>query len=208
MVRRVANVAEAIRVVGAWPETCCDNSLENLGRHDSYTWLGPGWGRVSAAPFSGQKGNTSEGGIRVPAFVYRAGATFASDISREPATVLDILPTILEIASVGELRGSASDRRLPGTSLLPFLRGESDFIHLPQHALGWELSDRRAIRQGRWKLLWDPGMTAEKHWALFDIENDPGEKEDLSSSQPERYQALLEQWEAYRRENGVFVPDP
>src|SRR5690606_5790811 len=54
----------------AWAESCCDNSLNNMGAADSYLMLGPSWARVAMAPYRMFKGFTSEGGIKVPAFVH------------------------------------------------------------------------------------------------------------------------------------------
>src|SRR5690606_6166718 len=46
-----------------------DNSLENLGRPGSAIWYGPRWAQAATAPSRLVKGFTTEGGIRVPAFI-------------------------------------------------------------------------------------------------------------------------------------------
>src|SRR5690606_23127852 len=47
-----------------------DNSYENMGRPGSYVMLGPSWARAITGPFRLFKGFTSEGGVRVPAFLH------------------------------------------------------------------------------------------------------------------------------------------
>jgi arylsulfatase A-like enzyme len=84
--------------------------------------------------------------------------------------------------------------RLPpdGLSLLPRLRhGEA----LPPRPLYWRHQERRAMREGRWKLL-DPGDAAAE---LYDLETDPGESRDLAAAEPARLAAMqvaLDRWDA------------
>ncbi len=46
-----------------------DNSLENIGRANSYVWYGPRWAQAATAPSRLYKAFTTQGGIRVPALV-------------------------------------------------------------------------------------------------------------------------------------------
>ena len=82
--------------------------------------------------------------------------------------------------------------------------------------MGWELFGRRAIRRGDWKIVWEPaGIPWEPReldvpvdkWRLYNVEEDPGELNDLSSDQPEKLEELVREWEVYARENGVVLPD-
>ena len=57
-----------------------------------------------------------------------------------------------------------------------------------------------AARSQRWKLVqpegWSPGPPPENpHWALYDIEADPGEQKDLSEKNPEIVQRMKEAYE-------------
>ncbi len=47
-----------------------DNSLDNIGRANSYVWYGPNWAQVATAPSRLFKAFTTEGGIRVPALLH------------------------------------------------------------------------------------------------------------------------------------------
>jgi arylsulfatase len=56
-------------------EDCCssfassyDNSLENIGAHDSFVAYGQGWAEAGMAPFRGVKSAMAEGGVRVAPF--------------------------------------------------------------------------------------------------------------------------------------------
>lgn len=46
-----------------------DNSLENLGNHNSFVWYGTQWAGAATAPSRGVKTFTTEGGIHCPCIV-------------------------------------------------------------------------------------------------------------------------------------------
>ena len=98
---------------------------------------------------------------------------------------MDILPTIAEAI------GAAPPRGLEGTSLWPVFRGEK----LAERSLFWDRGRQRAVRRGRWKLLFGQKGKAQ----LYDLEADPGEKADLAAQKPElatELRALHYQWRA------------
>ena len=103
-----------------WSKVCCDNSYENMGAAGSYLMLGPGWTRAAMAPFRMFKGFTSEGGVRVPAIISFPEKFKHSRLFSGIATILDITPTILEIAGI-----EPAAAQLDGQSLLPMLRGDA-----------------------------------------------------------------------------------
>ncbi|EXJ69786.1 uncharacterized protein A1O5_06857 [Cladophialophora psammophila CBS 110553] len=94
-----------------------DNSYENIGSWNSFTWygqLGPLWAQASTAPSRLFKCYPSQGGILVPCIVKPPARTFLPSFSpgsfnRSFATVMDFAPTFLELAGVG--LPSASERR-------------------------------------------------------------------------------------------------
>ena len=75
-----------------------DNSLENFGRPGSFIDHGRGFGEAATAPFKHQKGSLDEGGLRAAAFVHYPAAVEAGDVSNAFMTMMDFLPTFLEIA--------------------------------------------------------------------------------------------------------------
>ena len=69
----------------------------------------------------GNKGTIYEGGLRVPAIIEWPEKIKPARITSHPASVLDILPTILEITGTTY---PAPQRPLDGTSLVPLFQRE------------------------------------------------------------------------------------
>jgi arylsulfatase len=184
-----------------------DNRLENIGRPNSYVWYGPRWAQAATAPSRLFKTHTSEGGIRVVAFLSHAG--FARQgISHDFATAMDVTPTLLDLAGVAHPGAAWRGRDIVGMrgrSLVPYLRGEADVVHTEATATGWELFGRCAIRRGDWKALLVPPPDGPGHWQLYDLSRDPGETNDRAADEPRRLAALIADWEDYVRETGVLI---
>lgn len=182
-----------------------DNSLENVGRGNSYVWYGPRWAQAGTAPSRLYKAFTTEGGIRVVAFAHHA-ALDRRGVGDAFATVMDVVPTVLELAGVEHPGTHWRGREIAavkGRSLLPYLRNEADAVHDATHVTGWELFGRRAVRQGDWKAVFIPAPVGPGVWQLYDLARDPGETQDLAEAEPARLQTLLAHWETYVEENGV-----
>ena len=78
-----------------------DNRFENFGRPGSFIDHGRGFGEAATAPFKYQKGDLTEGGLRAAAFIHFPRRVPEDRISDAFITVMDILPTFLEIAGSG-----------------------------------------------------------------------------------------------------------
>lgn len=192
-----------------WVPATFDNRLDNMGRVDSYVWLGVGWAQATVSPFRIYKSFTTEGGIRTPAIVYSSAGRFRPDRKDAVMTVRDIAPTVLELAGVehpGTSHAGRDVHPMSGRSALPYLTGAADTIHADA-PIGWELYGNRALIKGDWKavLIWPPEGDGE--WRLFNIKDDPSETVDLSGREPERLAELVDAWAAYAEENGVVVMD-
>jgi arylsulfatase/uncharacterized sulfatase len=61
--------------------------------------------------------------------------------------------------------------------------------------------------QGDYKLVVNQPPVGDGQWRLFNIVGDPGETQDLASSEALRFQHMLSRYEHYRRDNNV-VPVP
>jgi arylsulfatase len=185
-----------------------DHRLDNLGSATSYVNYGRNWASVSATPFYRHKATAFEGGIHVPAFVHYPRRVAAGARCDATATVMDLFPTFLALAGTRHPGRSYRGREvLPpqGVSLLPLLFGEAEAVHPADHLFGWELYGHRAVRRGRFKLVWDQAETpAERRWRLFDLAEDPFEQHDLSVDDPDRYAEMSRGWELYEHENGVI----
>lgn len=192
-----------------WVPANFDLSYENMGREDSYVFVGPGWGQASTTPLRLFKAYLTEGGIRVPAIISYPGMRGAGTYTRTPALIQDLMPTFLEFASTehpGTDYKGREVRRISGRSLIPLLEGEVDAVYGPGDALGWELFGHRALRQGDWKVLWADGKNGSDTWQLFNLADDPREVVDLAAENPEKLQQLVALWEQYARDNNVILP--
>jgi arylsulfatase A-like enzyme len=177
-------VIEALAVNGLADDTIVVFTSDNGGERFSDNW-----------PFNGRKTELLEGGLRVPAIVRWPGVTPAGAQSDALAMTMDWLPTFLAAA------GGAPDAAFPsdGIDLLPALEASG----LPERALFFRLSnhDQRAARRGRHKYLRIAGNEF-----LFDVVADPMERANLKDRQPQRFAALLGDWDRWNRT--MLPPDP
>ena len=103
--------------------------------------------------------------------------------------LLDIFPTLGELAGVAALEGSE------GLSLVPVLRGEKAAVRDSIFTAYAKL--QRAVRDERWKLIVYPPINKTQ---LFDLLTDPAETRDLAgdsayAGEVRRLTALLREWQ-------------
>jgi arylsulfatase len=202
-----------------WVEQCCDNSYENMGAATSYIWYGPNWGRAGLGPWRMFKGFTFEGGIKVPAFVHYPKLPTRGTVERNFLTVMDVMPTLLQIADVKEPGPRYKGRDIvpmQGRSMLALLEDKASFVHDDDHVVGWELFGKRGLRRGEWKLVYQPyhkdsisnlDRIESDTWLLFNLKQDPAEVHDVSAEHPEMLREMIALWQDYARNNGVIIPD-
>jgi arylsulfatase A-like enzyme len=147
------------------------------------------------SPLRGDKGQTLEGGIRVPFLVSWPGKLPAGKTYSRPVSALDILPTACAVA------GLTSDTGLDGVNLLPHLT--ADNASAPHEVLYWRFGPQKAIRLGRWKLVDWRDFEAKRNsgWQLYDLENDISEKVNLAASHPQLVAKLSSDWDTWNRGN-------
>lgn len=185
-----------------------DLSAANIGRRGSFSAIGPGWASAGASPLSGYKFSAAEGGLRVPLIVAWPGnkAIRAGAVNGGLAHVTDILPTLAELAGVADHGGSWQGKNVEpvtGRSLVPMLGGAAGSVH-GDDPLGYELSGNSALFRGDYKLVRNLAPTGDGKWRLYDLKNDPGETRDLSAAEPERFEAMMADYRAYAKANGVL----
>ncbi len=195
-----------------WIDETFDNSFDNIGKINSYVYLGPHWARASTAPMRMFKGFSSDGGLKVPAIISYPGKleTRAGTFNNQFTTVLDLPATFLDIALAKHPGTSYKGRQVhpyTGVSMLPFLNGESETVHEPDDVVAWELNDSRAVRKGDWKIILIPGRFGTGDWELFNIKNDPAERNDLSEAEPEKRNEMVAEWEKYASANGIIIAE-
>jgi arylsulfatase A-like enzyme len=139
----------------------------------------------SAGPLNGRKGTYYEGGIRVPFILRWPGRLLAGETDDRPVISMDLFPTFCSVAGTTVPDGTVTD----GVDLLPFLEGSSPNQEYPHNVLYWSRGTQGAIRKGDWKLV----VNEESH-ELYNLDDDLGEKTDLSSSKPQLAKALLKEY--------------
>ena len=110
---------------------------------------------MANTPFRRHKTWVHEGGIATPLIVHwPKGIAARGEIRRhDPGHVIDLVPTILEVAGRLELSRRGKARPVParpGSSLVPSFTRDGTVRH---HDLWWEHEGNRAIRVGDWKLV-------------------------------------------------------
>ena len=196
-----------------WADKTFNLELDNMGRRNSYVWAGPNWAHVSAAPYRLAKFFTTEGGIRVPALIYHPRLASGGRVLPAFANLFDITPTLLDLAGVKHPGTQYAERAIyaptKGRSMLPLLAGDVSELHGPNDTFAWEIFNRRAVREGNWKILWmnQPWGKGLGQWSLHNLSNDPAEQNDVSEKYPGVVADLIAEWNSYVAENGV-VPAP
>lgn len=186
-----------------------DNSFENMGLKGSYLYLHYGWARVGNAPFKGIKMHVNEGGLRVPALARYPRRIAAKGRSDELLSVMDVTPTLLELAGTehpGDRYRGREVFPMMGRSILPVLTGTKQFVRDPSDTIAWETWGERAIVSREWKAMMAPAPHGNGSWQLFNLKEDPGENKDQSTTRPEKLRELVGKWDDYARDVDVVLP--
>lgn len=158
---------------------------------------------TSNLPLRGGKGWMYEGGVRVPMIVKWPGQGKKGAVCNEPVISTDFYPTILAMAGLPSLPRQHMD----GVSLAPALKGEpfargAIYWHFPHYSNHGMQSPGGAIRLGDFKLLeYYENNTVQ----LFNLKEDPGERNDLAKMNPEKAAELLARLQTWRKEVSAQV---
>ncbi|MEM9365212.1 MAG: sulfatase-like hydrolase/transferase [Planctomycetota bacterium] len=154
----------------------------------------------------GRKGANWEGGIRVPGIFVWPGHVGAGRVSKEPAGIVDILPTVCSLVGVEP----PPTRHLDGSDLASILQGTPEAF-TRQQPLFWHLQRSQpivAMRDGKWSLVahrdytmpndnlfqesWIPLIKAGgyRDYHLFDLEKDRSQTTNLADRFPETLERM------------------
>jgi arylsulfatase len=178
-----------------------DNVLAELGGSKSFIVPSPGWGNVSAVPFRGFKADSFDGGTRGAAFVHYAKSAAKGRRTDCLYSVMDIAPTILEMADApypSTYQGKPNSP-MDGISMANIFKG--DFSCDKNRSIGFELNGIKAVRKGDFKISQAPNLG--NHLGLYNVALDPFEQKDLSTTSPAKYREMLDTYQSYAKRVGV-----
>jgi arylsulfatase A-like enzyme len=149
------------------------------------------------APLRDRKSTLWEGGIRVPMILRWPGVLPSNKTSAQAAITMDLTATILAITATAV----PPTHKLDGIDLMPILTGRAAAA---ERELFWRRPRpllQRAVRSGKWKLVWEGTRLY-----LFDLANDPGERNDLTGAHENLVRKLRSDIEAWEKD--VDAPNP
>jgi arylsulfatase len=219
MDREIGRMVGQLKAMGAYENTliffASDNGasaeiMVRSGGHDpdappgsaaSYLCLGPGFSSACNTPFRRHKTWVHEGGISTPLVVHwPAGIKARGEVRKTPAHVIDIVPTILEVAGIekpAKWEGEAIPQA-PGKSLVPAFGRD---LLVKRDFLWWLHEENRAIRVGDWKLVAAEGDP----WELYDLSDDRSETRNVIREHPEKAKKLEGLWNRQLEETSKLV---
>ena len=163
------------------------------GGPNSNLYLGMNWAALTNTPFRRFKHFIHEGGIATPLIAHwPRGIRRKNALERQPGHLIDVMPTILDVAGVSYPR-MFKDRvvqPMEGVSLRPAFTGRRITRTQP---LFWEHEGNRGIRSGRWKLV----SRYPDGWELYDMTADRVERHDLAARHPAIVRRMAAQWDAW-----------
>ncbi|WP_087016257.1 sulfatase-like hydrolase/transferase [Thaumasiovibrio subtropicus] len=148
------------------------------------------------ADLRGFKGDSYEGGIRVPYILHWPNEVPAGLKYEKPVMSLDIAPTITR-----HLTDDGPQHPYDGVDLIPFLKGEN--TARPHEWMFFRYVHDIAYRKGDWVITWnDQHKIAgerrnnrelpmeEQQLMLFNLADDVSQQQDLRASHPEKFAEL------------------
>ena len=208
------HVVELLKKKNMWDNTIFIVSADNGGA----ACMGSNY------PLKGSKGTFFEGGVRALAF---ASGGLLPESMRGKSTdgfihVADWYTTFCKLAGMDSDDSGTGKFPVDGLDVWPILTGSSVTTQHEEIVLGFNYTGKGAIISGNYKLIvgsqgtncdnvmWSPldypcsnGPTGEDcdPYCLYDIVNDPQEKQDLSGKSPDMLKQMLAKYNAYSKES-------
>ena len=202
MDKSLGDIMDHLEILGVAEDTL----IFFLGDNGSDAPLGGTHKVASSAPLLGKKATHYEGGMRVPFIAAWAKANAANieqqrlpiaqgRIQAQLGTIMDLYPTILEVAGATNPAGHIYD----GYSLSKLLCGQSDEAHPDVFLMHFPHAHRSkyftSYRNGDWKLVYHyfPEMNKQSsHYELFNLKDDFAESQNLADSNPKKLHAMVQ----------------
>ena len=193
--RGVGELVKALKANNQYDNTLIVFLSDNGGRTDE---------GANNFPLRGVKGDTFEGGFRVPMFFHWPNQVPAGKRFDYPVSSLDFYPTFVSLAKAQ----LPKDKQLDGKNIWnDVLKGSNsrkgEMIFAMRHRSG--ISDV-GVRQDEWKAT----KAYNGGWKLYNINNDIGETQDLSKQFPKQLKTMVEgakNWSKKHTEPLWFDPE-
>lgn len=172
------------------------------GGEDTFMSYGLPWANVSNTPFRLFKHWVHEGGIATPLIVHWPAVVQKGGrvVDGPPLHVIDVMPTLLDIAGVPypDHRSGVRTTPLAGESFLPLLEGGRFERRRP---IFWEHEGNCAVRRGEWKLV----SQYPSKWELYNMSDDRTELRDVADSNRTIVRELEEEYREWACRCGVLL---
>jgi arylsulfatase A-like enzyme len=177
----IGRVLQALRASGLDRNTLVIFTSDNGGERFSYNW-----------PFTGQKMDLHEGGIRVPAMVKWPGMTRPGTTSDHPVITMDWTATMLLAA------GATPDPNYPldGEEQSGILVGQQ---YIADRTFFWRTRRQGAMRSGKWKYIREG-----KSEFLHDLKVDEREQANFADEQPLKLAELRKRFNNWESQMMVY----
>ena len=162
------------------------------GTAETYLCLGPGWGNASNTPFRRYKIWNHEGGISTPLIAHwPQGIRERGVLRKTRGHVVNLVPTLLEMAGLPLEPITQDAPPLPGRSLVPSFNKEIETLH--EEPLYFSHSGNRGLIHNNYKIVSSP--QDGNVWELYDLDKDRGEMSNLADTKPDMLAKMIHEWE-------------
>lgn len=187
------------KIMKALRENGLDKNTVVIFTSDNGPWLNYGNHAGSTGGLREGKGNSFEGGQRVPCIIRWKGVTPEGVVCNKLTSTIDLLPTIANICGT-----KLPTKKIDGVDILPLLKGNMDATPRKYFYYYYRRNNLEAVRRDDWKLVLPhegrtyegqlpgndgfPGKAPENHpfpLALYDLRRDPSERYDVKELYPE-----------------------
>ena len=175
----IGQVVSALKAAGRYDNTLIIFTGDNGGNLDD---------SADNRPLRNGKQSMYEGGLRVPTTATWPAVIKPGTSTQVPCMTMDILPTLIDIT------GKGGGGKLDGRSLLPLLKGDTTapperplYFVRREGGMRHGGSAYHALRLGDWKMLRN---TPYEPWQLYNLREDPAERNDHAASHPAILQRL------------------
>jgi len=165
--------------------------------------------RRNNKPLSGSKATIMEGGMRVPCVMRWPAQIPAATNCDEVCSTMDLLPTFAKLAGTTK----PNDRIIDGKDILKLMQSKKGAKSPHKAFYYYFMSQLRAVRSGPWKLhlgldpmleKWGGNPTGKCEAALYNLETDIAEKNNVIEAHPGVAKKLMKLAEKARQDIGDY----